>query len=194
MFAPENSYPKKTDMKKSLLFAAFLAVVFGASAQDLPKQNAIKINPLSLVFATGNFSYERAVSSNQSLQLGVFYSGVRISGVKYSGLGITPEYRIYFAGQRQALNGVYVAPFLRYQNFSLEEKESNNKTTFSSFGGGAVLGWQKMWGSGFVLDIFVGPAYNSGRFKNEGDEDEFDVSAGIDGFGLRTGIALGFGF
>ena len=181
-------------MKKFLLFAALIAVFSGASAQDLPKQNALKINPLSLVFATGNFSYERAVSSNQSLQLGLFYSGVSISGVKYSGLGITPEYRIYFAGQRQALNGVYAAPFLRYQNFSLEDKESNNKTTFSSFGGGAVVGWQKMWASGFVLDLFVGPAYNSGKFKNDGDEDEFDISAGINGFGIRTGITLGFGF
>lgn len=181
-------------MKKLFFLAAFVAASFFANAQELPRQNAIKINPLSLVLATGNFSYERAVSHNQSAQVGIFYSGVGISGIKYSGFGITPEYRFYFAGQKQALNGVYAAPFVRYQNFSLKDKETSDKTTYSSIGGGAVIGWQKLWSSGFVLDLFVGPAYNSGKFKNDSDEDSFDVTAGIDGFGLRTGVTIGFGF
>jgi hypothetical protein len=181
-------------MKRILLVAVLFAAVSGVKAQDAPNQNAIKLNPLSLVFATGNVSYERAVGENQSVQLGVFYSGVSLSGIKYAGLGITPEYRFYFGGKRQALNGVYAAPFLRYQNFSLKEKESGDKATYSSFGGGAIIGWQKMWDSGFVLDLFAGPAYNSGKFKNDSEGDEFDISGGIDGFGLRTGITLGFGF
>lgn len=181
-------------MKKFVLFAALFAAVSFANAQTAPHSNAIKINPLSLIFATGNVSYERATAANQSFQLGVFYSGVSISGIKYSGLGITPEYRFYFAGQKQALNGVYAAPFLRYQNFSLKDKDTDDKASFNSFGGGAIIGWQKMWGSGFVLDIFAGPSYNAGKFKNSADEDQFDISSGISGFGLRTGITLGFGF
>lgn len=180
-------------MKK--IFAAVFLLVAACSlnAQDV-KQNAIKLNPLSLFAATGNVSYERAISANKSIQLGTYYSGVSINDLKYSGYGITPEMRFYFAGAKQALNGVYAAPFLRYQSFNLKNKDTQDKTSFNSFGGGATIGWQKMWASGFVLDIFAGPSYNNGKFKNDGDEDAYDLTFGVDGFGLRTGITLGFGF
>jgi hypothetical protein len=183
-------------LMKKLLVILLLASAYAGNAQDNKKtpQNAIKLNPLSLVFATGNIAYERAISGNQSLQLGVFYSGVTISDLKYTGLAVTPEYRVYFAGQKQALNGVYVGPFVRYQSFRIKEKDSNYQADFTSFGGGAVIGWEKTWSSGFVLDIFAGPAFNAGKFKNKADEDNFDVAGSIDGFGLRTGITLGFAF
>jgi hypothetical protein len=181
-------------MKKVLFAAALLVAGTTLKAQDNGAQNAIKINPLSLIFATGNVAYERAVSENSSIQLGVFYSGVSISGWKYTGLGITPEYRIYFAGNRQALNGVYVGPFVRYQNFSLKSKESDSKAEYSSFGGGAIIGWEKTWASGFVLDIFAGPQYNSGKIKEKSGSETVDISGNLDGFGIRTGITLGFAF
>lgn len=173
-----------------VLFAASFAV----KAQDNVRNNAIKLNPLSLAFLTGNVSYERAVSENSSVQLGVFYSGLNFSGIKYAGFGVTPEYRFYFAGAKQALNGVYAAPFARFQNFSITDKETNDKSSFTTIGGGATIGWQKMWDSGFVLDIFAGPSYNSAKFKNESDDDAFDVNGSFTGFGVRTGLTLGFGF
>ena len=182
-------------MKKVLLAATLLVAATALKAQDNGSpQNAIKINPLSLVFATGNVAYERAVSGNTSVQLGVFYSGVSISGLKYTGLGVTPEFRIYFAGNKQVLNGVYAGPFVRYQNFSLKDKDSDSKAEYSSFGGGAVIGWEKTWASGFVLDIFAGPQYNSGKIKEKSGSESFDVAGSIDGFGIRTGITLGFAF
>src|SRR3712207_6955264 len=49
-----------------------------------------------------------------------FYSSFGLSDLKYSGYGITPEFRFYFAGRAEALNGVYVAPFARYQSRSEE--------------------------------------------------------------------------
>jgi hypothetical protein len=181
-------------MKKVVLFFAFTAAVFGVRAQDHGYQNAVKLNPLSLILATGNVSYERAISENKSVQLGMFYTGVKLSDLKYSGFGFTPEIRFYVAGHKEALNGVYVAPFLRYQNFSIKDTETDDKISFSSIGGGGLLGWEKTWGSGFVLDIFLGPSYNSGKIKENVNEEEWDVSAGIDGFTLRTGITLGFAF
>lgn len=181
-------------MKRLLLVAVLFAAVSHVNAQENSARNAVKLNPLSLIFATGNVSYERAIARNQSVQLGIFYSGMSISDIKYSGLGITPEYRFYFGGKREALNGVYAAPFVRYQHFSLKDKKNTNETTYSSFGGGATLGWQKKWNSGFVLDLFAGPSINSGKFKNDSDEDQFDLSSGVDGFGVRTGITLGFAF
>lgn len=180
-------------MKKLLIIAGFLAVMTNVNAQGA-KQNAIKLNPLSLAFLTGNLAYERAINHNQSFQIGSFYSGVSIGGLKYSGFGITPEYRVYFAGAKEALNGVYVAPFVRYQNFTLKDKTTDYQTTFSSIGGGATIGWQKMWKSGFVLDLFAGPAYNSGKFKNSSDSTQLNLSFGMNGFGVRTGITIGFAF
>ena len=180
-------------MKKTVLFAAFAAMAFCSTAQEAG-QNALKLNPLSLFVVTGNVAYERAVNANQSFQLGAFVSGFSISDVKYSGFGFTPEYRFYVAGHKEVMNGVYIAPFARYQHFSLKDKETDDKATFSSVGGGAVAGWEKSWASGFVLDLFVGPSYNSGKIKGSSDEDEFDVSSGIDGFTLRTGITIGFRF
>ncbi len=183
-------------MKKVFIAAALVVAFSGLKAQDNGAQNAIKLNPLSLIFATGNVAYERAIGPQSSIQLGVFYSGVGISGLRYSGLGVTPEFRYYFAGNRQALNGVYVGPFVRYQNFTIKVKDSNpeESASYSSFGGGAVIGWEKTYGSGFVLDIFVGPQYNSGKIKEKSGNSTFDISGGIDGFGLRTGITLGFAF
>jgi hypothetical protein len=180
-------------MKKLFVIVAFLVSAGALKAQENISQ-AIKINPLSLFVVTGNVAYEHATGNNQSVQVGVFYSGVSISGLKYSGLGITPEYRFYFAGHKEALNGVYAAPFLRFQSFTFKEKETNNKANFTSFGGGATIGWEKTWNSGFVLDLFAGPSYNAGKFKNDADEDTFDVSSGVNGFGIRTGITLGFAF
>lgn len=183
---------------KRLLVITFLAslAATGWSQDNKPKQyeNAIKINPLSLVFATGNIAYERAISENSSIQLGVFYSGLNISGLHYSGLGITPEMRFYVAGHKEALNGIYVGPFVRYQSFNLKDKDNDEEAKFTSFGGGAVIGWEKTWQSGFVLDIFLGPAYNKGKVKQQTGPGDFDVSGSIDGFGLRTGITLGFAF
>jgi hypothetical protein len=181
-------------MKKLLVIVAFFATVSGVQAQEAGRSNAIKINPLSLFLATGNVSYERAVSSQASVQLGAFYSSFGLGDLKYTGYGVTPEFRFYFAGHKEALNGVYVAPFARYQSFKLSEKSADNTTSFTAIGGGATIGWQKMWGSGFVLDIFAGPSYSSAKFKNESDQDEFNVQGGLTGFGVRTGITLGFGF
>jgi hypothetical protein len=182
-------------MKNLLVLTLFVLAFGGVKAQEAGRSNAIKLNPLSLVFATGNISYERAVSDNKSVQLGAFYSSFGLAGLKYSGFGVTPEFRLYFAGNREALNGVYVAPFARYQSFSLVDKEySEDKTSFTTIGGGATIGWQKMWGSGFVLDLFAGPSYNKATFKNESDAEDFNVKGGFTGFGVRTGITLGFGF
>jgi hypothetical protein len=181
-------------MKKLLVIACVFLSASAVQAQERSHQQALKINPLSAFLLTGNVSYERATASNQSFQVGAFYSGMSISGLKYSGFGITPEYRFYLAGRRESLNGLYAAPFLRYQSFTFKDKETTEKANFSSIGGGATIGWEKTWNSGFVFDIFLGPSYNKGKFKNEADENTFDISSGVSGFGVRTGIALGFAF
>lgn len=180
-------------MKRLLLAVTLFAAINQVNAQEGPALNAIKINPLSLFIATGNVSYERAVNQTQSAQLGLYYSGMSMGGLKYSGFGITPEYRFYIAGQRQALNGVYAAPFVRYRSYTLSDKETSDEASLSSIGGGATIGWQKASSSGFVFDLFIGPSYNKLKFKNETDEEEFDTELG-NGLGVRAGFTLGFAF
>jgi hypothetical protein len=184
--------PTKTNMKK-VLVAGLLAISAGAFAQDGQK-NVIKVNPLSLLVKTGNVSYERQVNKSQTFQIGGYYSGISLGDIQYSGFGITPEYRFYFAGKKEAFNGVYAAPFGRYQNFTLKDKETSDKATFTSIGGGAIIGYEKKFNGGFVLDVFAGPSYNSVSFKNKSQEEEFDVKAAFKGFGIRSGITLGFAF
>ncbi|HEV7330272.1 MAG TPA: DUF3575 domain-containing protein [Flavisolibacter sp.] len=178
---------------KNYLFVIALFLTTFASAQTTPK-NALKFNPLSLLVMTGNVSYERSLSNNLSVQLGGFYSGAGLEGHKYEGFGIVPEVRFYFGGQRKPLNGGYIAPFGRYQNLSITNKEISNKADITTLGGGAVAGYQKRWESGFVLNVFAGPSFNRLTFRNDNQEDDFDLKSGMNGFGLRTGLTLGSSF
>jgi uncharacterized protein DUF3575 len=180
-------------MKKNLFLVVFMIVAIASQAQGGPK-NVVKINPLSLIVATGNISYERAVSQNKSVQLCAFYSGIGLGDFKYDGYGITPEFRFYFGAMGAALNGGYVAPFARYQNFSITKTETKERATFETVGGGAIVGWQRSWQSGFNLDLFAGPSYSNIKFKDRTQEEDFDVKYGMKGLRLRTGISLGVSF
>jgi len=175
-------------MRKLLLCAVTALTFFGAKAQEV--QNTIKINPLSALIKTGSIFYERKVSDGMSAQLGIAYTGIKISDTKFTGLAITPEVRFYL--KNNAPTGLYAAPFLRYQNYTVAD--GTDKGKYTSFGGGALMGYQWVYGSGFVLDLFFGPSYNNGSYKATSGVDEPEIKGGIEGFGLRTGIAIGFGF
>ncbi|MBC8109717.1 MAG: DUF3575 domain-containing protein [Verrucomicrobia bacterium] len=159
---------------------------FQVKAQD----NTVKFNLFSIIVRTGSFFYERKINDNSSAQLGFFYTGATVSDVKFRGFGITPEYRYYPSGN--AMNGFYVAPYLRYQNLKIEQT-ADDKATLSSFGGGLLVGRQWIFNEKIALDIFAGPNYNAGNVKvTSGSVDE--VAGGFDGFGVRLGLALGIGF
>jgi hypothetical protein len=177
-------------MKKVLLSTLVLVGVLTSKISAQEVNNTVKLNPLSALFRIGSVFYERKMSDNLSLQLGVAYTGLKLEETKFSGFSTTPELRYY--PKANALNGLYLGPFLRYQNYSVQDEFS--KGTYSSFGGGAVIGRQWVYKSGFTLDLFFGPSYNSGKFKAEDGSGEPEISGGIDGFGIRTGIAIGFGF
>jgi Protein of unknown function (DUF3575) len=173
----------------SVILASFVFFATAASAQ----QNVIKINILAPIVKTFNVQYERALNDNSSLQLGFFYTGFSSGDTKFSGFGITPEYRFYLS-ETAAPKGVYIAPFLRYQSFTIKDDETNSEGDFSAFGGGVIIGKQWIFKEKISLDMFLGPAYYSGKVDVEsGDEDDFETGA-FDGFGLRAGICFGFRF
>jgi hypothetical protein len=184
-------------MKKVVLALFFLAALCSAKAQDDEGgKNAVKINPLSILVATANVSYERATAEKQSCQLGAFYTGVKISGTKYSGFGITPEYRFYVGGHKQVMDGLYLAPFLRYQHLKWEQTDTKDNFTYSSVGGGALLGWETTMDDLFVVDLFIGPSINSGTAKSTTatGSDQVSVAGAFKGFAVRAGINFGFRF
>jgi len=177
-----------------LLLVVILAVP--AFAQEVSKassvsseKNTLKINSLSLFLGTGSIFYERKFSDMTSGQLGIAYMGLKLHDTKFSGLILTPEFRIY--PKKNAIDGFYMAPYLRYQNYSLTN--GPDKGTLSSMGGGLLFGRQWITNSGFTMDLFFGGHYGSSKVKLDAGTDSFDTN-GISGFGVRVGFALGFAF
>lgn len=176
-------------MRKICLLIALLATAGAVKAQ---KENVIKINIFSPIVSTFNIQYERKLSATGSFQLGFFYTGFSAGDTKFSGIGITPEYRFYLS-ETEAPKGVYIAPFLRYQDFTLTQEATTSKGTLTNFGGGVIIGKQWLFKEKIALDIFIGPSYSTGSTKVTSGSSSFSTGA-FDGFGIRTGLCLGFAF
>ncbi len=167
------------------------------------KKNVIKINFLSPIVKTLNLQYEHALGAKNSFQIGFFYTGAKSGDVGLSGFGITPEYRMYFSEEKNAPAGFFLAPFIRYQNFSLtaDVHDNNNqivdgKATLSAFRPGLLVGYQWLFSDKVTFEMFIGPSYSISSYKvtsDYGEEDDFSTSA-FDGFGLRTGFTIGIAF
>ncbi|UCH14172.1 MAG: DUF3575 domain-containing protein [Bacteroidales bacterium] len=188
-------------MKKLLTcIIAFVMLLVFTSSAFAQKRNAFKVNIFSPLVKSVSVFYERALSDGASAQLGFFYTGFKVTDTKFSGFGITPEFRLY-PGKNPDLKGFYLGPFIRYQSFSLETpsidmnmQEYTAEASFSSFGGGLLIGGQFLFGDVVTLDIFIGPSYNSGTVKVDvGTEDDFSLGS-FDGFGVRGGVTVGIAF
>jgi hypothetical protein len=179
-------------MKKYLPYYAIVFLLLSSSLTSLAQENVIKINIFSPIVKTLNVSYERKLSATGSFQLGFFYTSYNPNDTKFSGIGITPEYRFYLS-DTEAPAGFYLAPFVRYQNFKVENTSSSDKGTLSLFGGGLVIGKQWIFKEKISLDTFIGPQYTSGNVKVTSGQDSFDTNV-FDGFGVRFGLNLGFAF
>lgn len=155
------------------------------------EKNVLKINTLSLILGTGSIFYERKISDMTSAQMGVAYLGYKFSDTKFQGLILTPELRIY--PRKNAIDGVYIAPYLRYQNYSVSNIDDGSKGSLSVIGGGLLFGRQWITNSGFTMDLFFGGHYGSANVKVDSGSDSFDKGL-FSGFGMRAGFALGFAF
>jgi hypothetical protein len=165
--------------------------------------NLLKINPLSLVAATGSFAYERVINEQMSGQLGFLftrYSGRVTGGRTLSGFAITPEFRYYLTGA--APQGFFVAPFLRYRRTSLVGDVTVQGRTFegtlqmNNFGGGVLIGGQFVLGERISFEGFIGPTVTgrSYEFSEETTERDYDVPNFFSPVWFRTGITIGFLF
>lgn len=183
-------------MKKALILlmvALFTIPSFSQEKSNVStEKNVLKINTLSLFVLTPTIFYERKVSDMTSAQLGVAYMGYKIRDAKFTGLILTPELRIY--PKKNAIDGFYIAPYLRYMNLSAKSTTEDAKVSLTVMGGGLLFGRQWITKSGFNLDLFFGGHYGSGSAKaNSANTDWFDKNL-FSGFRTRVGFALGFAF
>jgi hypothetical protein len=183
-------------MKKILIL--FFVIVFTMPSFSQEKtdekneKNVFKINTLSLFVLTPSIFYERKLSDITSAQLGAAYMGYKISDAKFSGLVLTPEFRIY--PKKNAINGFYIAPYLRYMNLSVKSTTGDLDASLTVMGGGLLFGRQWITKSGFNMDLFFGGHYGSGSAKaKSGESVWFDANL-FSGFRTRIGFALGFAF
>lgn len=196
-------------MKKFLAIALFLLLGVGmqhaaqAQVRMNARQNVVKVNPLSLGLLTFNASYERVLTERVSLQLGAFFTGISLQGTSISGLGITPEVRVYMSKSTGgAPEGWYISPFFRYQTleFSAHDAVTDSKANaeITAVGGGAVAGYQWLLGKAdrVTLDLFIGPKYDIGNttYSGNASEENFSGIGNFSGFWIRSGLTLGIAF
>jgi len=126
-------------------------------------------------------------------QLGFYYTGAKALNASFSGFALTPEFRYYLSKTKTAPNGAFVAPFLRYQNFALEDDSNTATATFTSIGGGLLVGVQRVFKETITLSAFIGPAYISPTINYEDPDQQF-FDRGDKGFWARAGINIGIMF
>ena len=186
-------------MKKAALFLIIsIAISFIASpvfAQDIPdvavEKNVLKVNTLSFLLGSGSVFYERKITDLIAAQFGVGYLNYKIGETKFNGLILTPEFKVYV--RKNAIDGFYIAPYLRYNKFGYEVKDDTSEGSLISFGGGIAFGRQWIFQKGFVMDLFFGGHYTGANVEITYGTEPPDITK-IDGFKTRVGFAIGFAF
>ncbi|GAA4401389.1 hypothetical protein GCM10023187_15530 [Nibrella viscosa] len=163
------------------------------SAATVQAQSVLKANLISPFFRTANISFEKVINQDRSLQVGFYYTGLRYKNTRFSGYGITPEYRMYLSiDQKDAPHGFYLAPFLRYQQFSLNQVDTGVGGSLTTYGGGVTGGYQALFSDRITLDAFLGPSYNNGRVRADAGivQSPFAISI-FTGLLVRGGLTIG---
>ncbi len=188
-------------MKKIIFVFSALFFSYAAFSQnwdaDYEKMNNFKMNLFSPIFRTASGFYERKISDNSSVQLGIAYTGWASDNfdIRIRGLMITPEYRLYF-GQYGAMEGFYIAPYLRYSNLKVKNFEETSSGVLRSYGGGLNVGYQFVFKNIVTLDLFAGPKIGTKSLVYDNDNMPRDIKIPgiLGGFGVRSGVALGITF
>lgn len=161
--------------------------------QPMPS-GIIKTNPLGVFAGQYQLAYEHTLTSHLTLQLSLGYiEGNGESGsatinnqsynynVESSGFIAIPEVRYYF--KESAPEGWYMAALARYRYKEKNLKDNSNGTegidqdlsrtkTIKAIGGGAVIGYQWVMNSGFIVDLFSG-----WTFKDRSTSYDYDNNA-----------------
>ncbi len=164
-----------------LLFSSI--TLFGQS-------NAFKVGFSDAYLGNFNLNYERVLSSNNSLLFKLGYMEPTLSpfiGEKAitpsaftleeskGGMNSSLEYRFYMTGEK-ALQGIYIAPYLRFLNQKIDYSDEIDTRLFSvdfrlnTLGIGAQLGYQLYIGEHILIDFYffgAGMDYHMVSFKHQ---------------------------
>ena len=205
-------------MKKTitsiLLIISFIRVI-AQKNDSIPKYNwkqniAIKVNLLSITNNFINIQLEQGINNKSAFNL-IYVLGYKNNdGSGSQGYSIGLEYRYYKTGS-PTNGGFYIAPFLRYRDFSfIETHEKTNagiKTIqripipYTNYSVGFVFGRQWVFLKNKILvDAFVGPEYNTKSTKNNpaattnliNTKDLYDIF--MVGTSIRWGATIGYKF
>jgi hypothetical protein len=172
----------------------FAVIIFaGTGINFAQKDNVIKTSLVSPFLSTFVLAYERVINEEMSTQLGFYYTGASVLEAGFKGFAITPEFRYYLSEEKTAPNGVFIAPFFRYQSFSLDEESTTNTATLTGIGGGLLIGVQRVFKETITLSAFAGPSYISPSIKYDNPQNAF-FERGDGGFWARAGVNIGIAF
>lgn len=138
------------------------------------QNNAVKFGLTDAFLGTFNLSNEYQLSGNQSIQIKIGYIDPTLSPFiteaditpsayrledRNGGINTSLEYRFYVKEGEIPMNGLYIAPYLRYLNQSLDYSDEIDDRNFmvdfrlNMLGAGAQLGYQMTIAQVVVLDL-----------------------------------------
>ncbi|NJN50281.1 MAG: DUF3575 domain-containing protein [Polaribacter sp.] len=131
--------------------------------------NAVKANPLGLAVGFLNAGYEFGVADTQSVMVSAAY----YDNLGINGFGLDASYRFYFGDE--VLKGWHAEPVAGALFLS---DAANTSATVFNFG--ATAGYQWVFGSGFLIDVYGGYTYATGGKSLAG----FDAGLPVLGFAI----------
>lgn len=162
-------------IKKLLAGALFLALPFGAKAQDFPK-NEVKLNILNtIVIASVEVGYERYLDKNQSVDVEFFFND-RFSywpekDGDFKAFSVKLGYNYYF--DLDAISGPYISPFIKQRFGKYTEEKTvagatvETETSLNSFMIGLGGGYVWNYNDKFVIAPYVNIARNFKKAVND---------------------------
>lgn len=195
---------------KRFIFTVFIFSLL--SSTSFAQQNNIKFTPGKLILGGVSLTYERVINPNMTVSLGTNIKlprdlskgegltdfSTENSTVEFGhlrGFTLTPEFRYYTGQQKEAPHGFYLAPFLRYLNYSVDPSlvythpetgamsNINSKIRMTGIGGGFSVGHQWVISDAITIDWYFGLGIAPSTIKFNGEVDgqlQEDLQAFVD--------------
>lgn len=173
--------------RESILLFLLTSVMVNLFAQNKdvkpinPVKNVIKIDLAEIFSQALSIQYERMITKNISVSLGIIgkytsasagFSTIGSLSKTTSGLGIMPEFRFYAIPNYYAPRGLYLSASHQYYKETFEEKvnayDANSNiieatgsysTVYNSTG--VSIGWVFRIKSSFTIDLGLGAAFEN---------------------------------
>lgn len=178
-------------MKKLLLVMAVCLMGYGTTTAQ-----AIKLNPFALLGGSDLISFEMPIGERYSIQLGGGYGGFKFGSFKYSSYGAGVQFRLYF---KDLMDGWYLAPDVSWNGGTVKvsdplDANSESSINYNGFGGGARIGRQWLFDSGFLIDLNLGAGYATRKYSFSDIDQENQYESVLKGNGVSILGSLGIGY